>query len=154
VIFTERSGWQKHHMKTRLVVASFLVFLLIGCNQKWSQSEKDNAEHFIQSVQLVTQAHAIANKRGLGVMSSEDFDKIVALYKSALREANLVTDGVLAKANPALPNIYRSYFQKGLELRISSWENSKPIDEMQGSALVDSWGDWYAQNHRNIKIPR
>lgn len=139
---------------TRIVVASFLVFLLIGCNQKWSQSEKDNAQHFIQSIRLVTQAHAISNKGGPGDMSREDFDKILVLYKSALREANLVTDEVLTKANPALPNIYRSYFQKGIELCISAWENRKPIEVMQGSALVDSWGDWYEQNHRNIKIPR
>jgi hypothetical protein len=145
----------KNHMTPRLVVASsLLVFLLIGCNQKWSQSEKDNAEHFIQSIRLVTQAHAISNKRGAEVMSRDDFDKILVLYKSALREATLVTDEVLAKANPALPNIYRSYFQKGIEIRISSWENHKPIDEMQGSALVDSWGNWYEQNHGNIRIPR
>ena len=45
-------------------------------------------------------------------MSRDDLDEILVLYKSALREATLVTDEVLAKANPSLPNIYRSYFQK------------------------------------------
>jgi hypothetical protein len=107
----------------RLVVAFFLVFVLIGCNQKWSQSEKDNAEHFLQSIRLVNQAHAISNKADKGgpsFISREDFDKILVLYKSALHEANLVTDEVLTKANPALPSIYRNNFQKGVELRISA----------------------------------
>ena len=131
-----------------------LLSSLIGCGQKWSQSEKENAEHFFQSIRFVVQAHKASNKRGAGPMSRADFDEMLSLYKSALREANLVTDEVLAKANPELPKNYRLYFQKGIELRISSWTNSRPYEEIQGSALMDSWGDWFEQNRRNIKIPR
>ena len=87
-------------------------------------------------------------------MSRADFDEMLSLYKNALREAAIVTDEVLAKAHPELPKNYRLYFQKGMELRISSWANSRPYEEIQGSALMDSWGDWYEQNQANIKIPR
>ena len=131
-----------------------LLASLIGCGQKWSQSEKENAEHFIQSVRLVVQAHEASNKQGAGAISRADFDEMLSLYKDALLEATLVTDEVLAKAHPELPKNYRLYFQKGMELRISSWANSKPYEEIQGSALMDSWGDWFELNRRNIKIPR
>lgn len=133
---------------------SILLVSLIGCGQKWSQSEKENAEHFIQSIRLVVQAHGVSNKRGAIAMSRADFDEMLSLYKNALSEAAIVTDEVLAKAHPELPKNYRLYFQKGMELRISSWESSRPYEEIQGSALMDSWGDWFEQNRRNIKIPR
>lgn len=131
-----------------------LLASIIGCGQEWSQSEKENAEHFIQSVRLVVQVHEASNKRGAGAMSRADFDEMLSLYKKALSEAALVTDEVLAKAHPELPKNYRLYFQKGMELRISSWANSRPSEEIQGSALIDSWGDWFEQNRGNIKIPR
>ena len=87
-------------------------------------------------------------------MSKQDFEKILSLYQRALNEAELVRDDVLDKAHPELKNNYRMYFQKGIELRISAWTNRKPYDEIQGSALMDSWGDRFEKNRRDIKIPR
>jgi len=87
-------------------------------------------------------------------MSEDDFATISGLYKNALSEANLVTDEVLEKANPDLPTEYRQYFQKGVELRISSWEKRNVGDEIKGSGLLDAWGEWYQQNRQNIKIPQ
>jgi len=139
---------------TRFIASFILVLLLMGCGQKWSQSEKDNAQHFIQSVRLVVQAHAIDNQGKPGIMSEDDFATISGLYKNALSEANLVTDEVLEKANPDLPTEYRQYFQKGVELRISSWEKRNVGDEIKGSGLLDAWGEWYQQNRQNIKIPQ
>lgn len=87
-------------------------------------------------------------------MSTQDFGKKISLYQRAFDEANLVRDDVLDKIHPELKNNYRMYFQKGTELRISAWTNGKNYDEIQGSALMDSWGDWYEKNQSNIKIPR
>ncbi len=131
-----------------------LVALLIGCGQQWSQGEKEDAEHFIQSISFAVQAHELSNKRGAGLISKSELDETLSLYKSALREANIATDKVLAKAHSELPKNYRLYFQKGIELRISSWTNDRPYEEIQGSALMDSWADWYERNRQNIKIPR
>jgi len=131
-----------------------LVALLIGCGQQWSQGEKEDAEHFIQSISFVVQAHELSNRRGAGLISKSELDETLSLYKSALREANIATDKVLAKAHSELPKNYRLYFQKGIELRISSWTNDRPYEEIQGSALMDSWADWYESKRQNIKIPR
>ena len=139
---------------SRWMLNSVLTASLIGCGQQWSHGEKENAEHFLQSIELVVQAHESSNKQGAGAMSKSDLDETLSLYRSALHEANLVTDEVLAKANPELPKSYRLYFQKGIELRISSWTHDRPYEEIQGSALMDSWGDWFERNRQNIKIPR
>jgi hypothetical protein len=126
--------------------ATLLVALLVGCGQQWSQSEKDNAQHFVRSLDLVIEAHKISNATGAGPMPTEKFAVMVDLYEHALSEAKLVTDEVLAKAAPELPKNYRLYFQKGIDLRISGWTNRRPSDEIQGSGLMDTWADWYKLN--------
>ncbi len=69
-------------------------------------------------------------------MSRTDFDEMLALSKSVFREATLVTDEVLAKAHTELPKNHRLYFQKWIELRISSWTDSRPYEDIQGSVRI------------------
>jgi len=125
-----------------------------SCGQNWAQEEKENAAHFLKSLDLVIDAHSTSNKGDPGIMSKQDFERMLSLYQRALSESTLVRDDVLDKAHPELKSNYRMYFQKGIELRISAWTNRKTYDEIQGSALMDSWGDWFEKNRRNIKIPR
>jgi hypothetical protein len=140
----------------RLIFIFLIVMGVTSCiqNQKWTLEEKENVKHFLKSLDLVIEAHSISNKGGQGVMSMQDFKKVLFLYQSALSESNFVRDDVLDKAHPELKNNYRMYFQKGIELRISAWTGGKSYDEIQGSALMDSWGDWFEKNRLNIKIPR
>ena len=138
----------------RLIFIFLIVVGVTSCIQKWTQEEKENAEHFLKSLDLAIEAHSISNKGGPGAMSMQDFEKVLSLYQRALSESNLVRSDVLEKAHPELKNNYRMYFQKGIELRLSAWTGGKPYDEIQGSALMDSWGDWFEKNRLNIKIPR
>ena len=138
----------------RLVLLALIVVSVASCVQRWTQEEKENTDHFLKSLSLVIEAHSNSNKGSPGVTSKQDFEKILSLYRRAFSEANLVRDDVLDKIHPELKNNYRMYFQKGAELRISAWTNRKTYDEIQGSALMDSWGDWFEKNRRNIKIPR
>jgi hypothetical protein len=142
---------------TRIVQGLAVCLLLIfaaGCDEQWSQSEKDNAQHFIESLRLVNEAHDLGNLSvSAGHMSMADFEKIVTLYQKALDEAKLVTDPVLAKANSELPKAYRMYFQKGVELCISAWAKQRPSEDIHGDALLDEWGDWLEQKHGSIRIP-
>jgi hypothetical protein len=138
----------------RLVFLSLIVVCVASCDQEWTQEQKENTDHFLKSLDLVIEAHSTSNKGGPGVMPRQDFEKILSLYQRALSESNLVRDDVLDKAHPELKSNYRMYFQKGIELRISAWMNRKTYDEIQGSALMDSWGDWFEKNRRNIRIPR
>jgi hypothetical protein len=130
------------------------AMLGIAFFQPVQESAKENAEHFLKSVQLVSEAHSTSNKNGPGVMSQQELEKFLSLYQRALSEAELTRDDVLDKAHRELKNSYRLYFQKGIELRISGVTNGKLYDEIQGSALMDLWGDWFVKNRRDIKIPR
>ena len=138
----------------RLVLLSFMVVSVASCGQKWTQEEKENANHFLNSLSLVIEAHSNSNKGDPGEMSKRDFEQTLSLYRRALSEANLVRDEVLDKMHPELKSNFRMHFQKGAELRISAWANRKTYDEIQGSALMDLWGDWFEKNRSNIKIPR
>ena len=140
-----------------ICVLVFLSLVVVGdasCGQNWTQEDKENAEHFLKSLNLVIDAHSTSNKGGPGIMSKQDFERILSLYQRALNESTLVRDDVLDKAHPELKNNYRMYFQKGIELRIGAWTNGKTYDELQGSTLMDSWGDWFEKNRRSIKIRR
>lgn len=143
-------------MKTvfRLALLALIVVSVSSCVQQWTQEEKENAEHFLKSLNLVIEAHTNSNKRGPGIVSTQDFAKNISLHQRAFDEANLVQDDVLDKIHSELKSNYRMYFQKGAELRISAWMNGNNYDEIQGSALMDSWADWYQKNQSNIKIPR
>jgi hypothetical protein len=150
-------GRYKGTCMQRLCSAVFLAVMILSvtsCDDGWTQREKENAKHFLKSLDLVIEAHSTSNSGGAGIISEHDFEKILSLYQRALSEANLVRDDVLAKRHPELKDNYRSYFQKGIALRISAWTNRKPSDEIKGSALMDMWGDWFEKNRRNIKIPR
>jgi hypothetical protein len=131
-----------------------MVAVVVSCGQTWTQSDKENAQHFLKSLRLVNEAHSIMNKGGPGTVSKADFERMLSLYQTALKEAELVQDNVLDKAHPNLRNNYRMYFQKGIELEVNAWTNAKPYDEIQGSALMDSWADWFEKNRDSIKIPR
>ena len=137
----------------KILVLILMVICVASLNQSWNEKDKENAEHFIKSLQLIIEAHSISNRAG-AQMSNEDFRKILSLYKQAYSESKLVSDKILDKANPELKENYHLYFQKGIELRISGWTDMKPYDEIQGSALLDSWGKWFEKNRYDIKIPR
>ncbi len=138
----------------KLLTVMAIGFLLVACDQKWSKDDKENARHFVNSIELVLQAHSISNSGVSDTVSQSDISQVLSLYEHALSESGKVTDDVLEKAHSELPKHYRLYFQKGLELRIKNLKEYKPYDEIQGSALMDSWGDWFEKNRQNIRIPR
>jgi hypothetical protein len=51
------------------------------CGQKWTEEEKQNAEHFLKSLSLAIEAHSTSNRGGPGLMSRQDLKKF-PLYTS------------------------------------------------------------------------
>lgn len=77
------------------------------------------------------------------------------LRQEALSEAKQVDDAVLAKAHPDLPEKWRNFYQRSLELRIKNLDSGGNINaEILGSELHDRWVDWYRAHKGEIKIPR
>ena len=72
-------------MKTlsQWVLLVFLVTSIASCGYKWSENEKENAGHFLQSLKLIIEAHGISNKGKPGEMPRDEFEKILSLYQQA-----------------------------------------------------------------------
>ena len=69
-------------------------------------------------------------------MSRAGFDEVLSLYKSALRETNLVKDDVLAKANPELPRDVWYQVSISLKLRLSSCSPACPVSEKGVTVMI------------------
>src|SRR5882672_11197441 len=109
---------------TKMGLNAFITLMIApvaSCGQQWTPEEKGNAQHFLNSLNLVIEAHSTSNKGVPGVIPRQEFERIFSSYQRALSEAKLVRDDVLEKIHPELKNNYRMYFQKGAELRVSGW---------------------------------
>jgi hypothetical protein len=73
--------------------------------------------------------------------------------RSAYDHAAAAHDEVLDKIHPDLKRHWKEEFIEGLRLRISNWEKADMRAEIEGSALLDKFGDWYTTNKQNIRIP-
>jgi hypothetical protein len=135
-----------------LILTSLLV--VCGTKSSWSQAEKQNAQHFINTLNTALEAIRISNQGGPGLMSEVDRRRILNYYKEALKEAKLVQNNVLIKIHPELKNHFRNELQRGIELRIVNFEQGDVSAELEGSRLMDAWADWYIENQNEMRIPK
>jgi hypothetical protein len=98
----------------------------------------------------------MSNERATRQLSRAELAKILKLKRTALSEAKLVDDAVLAKAHPDLLNRFRQLYQEGLELRILNMESAggNPEAESAGLRLHDQWADWCNDNRNAISFPK
>ena len=123
---------------------------------QWTPEMRQNAVYFIQSLELVLEATAISNRGGPGVMREEEVRAIASLWREALNEAEAVRDDVLDLIHPELRGRFRSQFAEGLRLRLLNVQtpDGDLSAEVEGSRLLEAWGDWYTRERRNIRVPR
>lgn len=149
----------------RLMAGAWAALVLASCSpgSNWSAEERKNANHFFQSLNASAAATKLTNREpppGQIVMLGAE--KILAHHKTALREARLVSDGVLDKAHPALRQHFRTEYEKGLELVIQGMElgmSSGPSQESvrlsyEGALLLNRWVDWLNAHNKEIRIPK
>ena len=141
----------------KVIALALFVSFLTGCSAQssrpsWSAKEKKNAQHFLTSLKIVSRAHAENNRRGFGIRSESEMNKMRSLYRQALNEAQQVDDAVLDKACATLRIPYRDLFQRGVEMRLGAWETADASASIESSKLLDKWADWYVVHGREIKI--
>ena len=141
----------------QIATALLIPLILISCAEQgaaWSDSEKENAQHFFYSLESSIAANTLSNEIARGRQSKTRMQEVVALRRTALKEARLVQDSVLRKANEELPEKFRDLYQKSLEYFIQAYEDRDNQASMRYSVLADQWGSWYNQNKRAIRIPK
>lgn len=122
----------------------------------WTRDKRENAVHFIEALNSVMAATEISNRSGAGVVSEEKMSEIIALWDEALRHADLVRDEVLDLIHPELTFRFRNQFEPGVRLRLQNAQSPEGdfSAEVEGGRLISSWGDWFTQVRRNLRIPR
>jgi hypothetical protein len=122
----------------------------------WSEAHRANSKHFVRSIHADLESIALSNERATRQLSRAELAKMLELKRTALSEAKLVKDAVLAKAHPALPDRFRRLYQNGLELRILNMESAggNPEAESAGLRLHEEWADWFKDNRNAINFPK
>ena len=121
-----------------IVVAVLAVYLF------WPHhSSSYSASHVSAAMKYHNQAAKIVNKGGM-IMSAEDANQILELYKKALAEADQADIAEMNKYHPGFGDHFRDEFIAGLRLIVNS--PNATIQQMRGQALRDRFGEWYQGN--------
>jgi hypothetical protein len=85
-----------------------------------------------------------------------EVQKVSAALKEALDAANVVTDPVLAKIHPQLPEQYRSRFVTALRMRHDALRELPPGEpltakQLEWQAPMAEWGEWYTANVATLR---
>jgi hypothetical protein len=150
---------------SKLILIQVVIFCLVlgmgGCGQssssasgKWTTAQKENVVHFVNSLNLLADAAVAGNELGPGVKSEQEVAPMIALYERALLESEAVSEEVLDKVHPQLRQMYRSKFQEGIKLRLHGWKSISIQSEIDGSRLLDDWGEWYMANREKLVVPK
>jgi hypothetical protein len=112
-----------------------------GCG-KWSSEERRQVDAFTTSIVKADEA---------STLSPLEVEKVTATLKEALDASSIVTDPVLAKIHPELPEQYRSRFVPALRMRHDALRDLPPGEPLTARQLewqipMAEWGDWYSAN--------
>jgi hypothetical protein len=123
-----------------------LAIAVAGCG-RWSSDERRQINAFTTSVVKAEEANKL---------SPLEVQKVTNTLKEALDAANVVTDPVLAKIHPQLPEQYRSRFVTALRMRHDALRELPPGEpltakQMEWQIPMAEWGDWYSANVATLR---
>ena len=123
-----------------------LAVAVTGCG-RWSSDERRQIDAFTTSVVKAEEANKL---------SPLDVQKVSNVLKEALDAANVVTDPVLAKIHPELPEQYRSRFVTALRMRHDALRELPPGEPLTAKQLewqlpMAEWGKWYSANVATLR---
>jgi len=122
----------------------------------WSAEEVANSKHFWFSIQADLQSKKLSHERTGAELSASERHEILMLKQTALQEIRLVSPSTLHKIHPDLSRHVAAEYILGLEYLIRNLTliNGDPEAERKGSALFDTWADWWNANRDAIYIPK
>lgn len=121
----------------------------------WSEEEKENAVHFIRSLDADNEAARLSSAGDtFTVLSEEEHREILRLSRLALEEAGLVEDAILEKITPGMSRPYREEFERSHELNIENLEVGNTQAAITSFQLRNEWWDWYDAHKKKMKIPK
>lgn len=124
-------------------------------SRKWSAEEVANSKHFLFSIQADLQSKKLSNERADPTLSASESREILGLKETALREIRLVDKATLRKINPDLPRHVETEYIPAIESMIQHLRThgGDPEAMQKGTALFDTWAEWWNANRDAIYIP-
>jgi hypothetical protein len=137
--FRSRGGLPVSIRTTTLLLA--LALAVAGCG-RWSSDERRQIDAFTTSIVKAEEANTL---------SPLEVQKVASTLKEALDAASVVTDPVLAKIHPQLPEQYRTRFIVALRMRHDALRELPPGEPLTAKQLewqipMAEWGEWYSAN--------
>ncbi|ADU67101.1 hypothetical protein Selin_2386 [Desulfurispirillum indicum S5] len=150
---------RKHIIATTVIFGILLLALAFysASFSSWSDEDKSNIIHFLNSLEANGQAHMLMTSRtsARGELSPTEIEQVLALRERALEQALLVEDRVLEKAHRDLPHHFRQDYQRGLEASIRNLKGVRSGSaQIQESHQLESWNHWISINKHEVRIPR
>ena len=141
-------------MKKLLLLLLIIFYSCDDGKPKFSEIENKQAHYFIEALNYDNESIKISNSgTAYSKIPSEEINKMLVLKKQALELAKKIPENVLVKMHKELPENYEVY-KRGLKLRIKNLEEGDIQSEVEGSKLLEKWGEWFQQNKSEIKIPK
>lgn len=120
----------------------------------WSDQDKHNFCHFLNSQRSDIQATRISNSTETQFATKQQTSKIITLWSQALKEARLVSDSVLDKTHPKLKNMYRNKYQKALQYQIKAFEQKKVSYSITGAEMKSNFTNWFNSAKEKFRLPK
>ncbi len=137
-----------------LVVSSATAGWFSSDNSGWSNEEKRNFCHFLNSQRADNQAARISNSTSAGYATDQEVSEMLTLWRQALQEASLVNDSVLEKTYPGLKDKYRNQYQKALQYQIAAFEQKNISYSVIGSKMKSDFIDWLNSTKAKFRVPK
>lgn len=117
-----------------------------GCG-RWSSDERRQVEAFRTSVMKAEEARTL---------SPLEVEKVSAALAAALDASDAVTDPLLAKIHPQLPERYRTRFVAALRMRHDALGELRPGEALTAKQLewqipMVEWDEWYTANLATLR---
>lgn len=149
--------------QTLWILLIFTVTILYGCGGNFDFSEKAQVKGFLDASNLFLEAGRYRKKIyeenqperiRMGTITDEQLMTFINKLEAARSEASKVSDSVLSKIHPELPNAFNNLMIQSIDRQISSMNlgeiDQVLEDQVLGMTLHNEWIKWWNANHRQF----
>jgi hypothetical protein len=123
---------------------------------RWTRSERREVDAFTQSIRYAQDVTALSNARVRGEATFGDMAPLETAAQQALAASEQISDSVLSRLHPELPDQYRKLFVPALRMRLDSVRAAKSgkgtlEDQVKWQFHMNEWGNWYAAHVEELR---
>ncbi|MFH1957779.1 MAG: hypothetical protein ABIJ15_04815 [bacterium] len=132
-------------------VCAFLMFASVPDVTAQSH-KKETVVAFTATMESANLASRVVNRgTAFSVMSQADADEMMRHYRAALAYAEKVDTDFLNEKYEGWGSHFEREFLAGLRLVVEGNDKADATISLAGQKLMDSWGDWFNQNVKEIR---